>query len=118
MYTTTYHSVQRVMERCNLPNQRAAVKNIHRAAQKGVRAEDCTSWEQSYLRVEGRYGCEAIAYNGFCYIFNQEEICVTVYPLPKWFGKKKHFDGKERIRDYRKYYKSNADYRERCALAV
>ena len=118
MYTTTYHSVQRVMERCSLPNQRAAAKNIKRAAQNGVHAKDCVSWEHSYLSSEGKCGCEAVAYNGFCYIFNEDEICVTAYPLPKWFGKKKHFDGKEKIRNYRRYCKSNEDYRERMELAV
>jgi hypothetical protein len=30
-----------------------------------------------------------------------------MYDLPAWFGKKKRFNGKERIRDFRKYEKLN-----------
>lgn len=116
MNTTTYHSIQRAMERCDMPNEGAAGKNIRRAAQYGKRAEDYASWEHNYLSSEGKGGCEAVAYNGFCYIFGDDNVCVTVYQLPKWFGKKKHYDGKEKIRNYRKYFKSNEDYRERCAV--
>ena len=114
MTTTTLHSIDRAMERCSLKNQRSAEKNIDRAIQKGKRAEDCTSWERSFLSKEAYDNCVALAYNGFCYIINEYGACVTVYSLPAWFGKKKHFDGKERIRDYKKYCKSNQGYWERC----
>ena len=112
MMTTTLHSIDRAMERCSLKNQRSAEKNISRAIQRGKRAEDCTSWERSYLSKEAHDNCTAVVYNSFCYIINESGLCVTIYPLPAWFGKKKHFDGKERIRDYKKYCKSNQAYWE------
>ena len=113
MTTTTLHSIDRAMERCNLKNQRSAEKNISRALQNGKRAEDFASWERNFLSREAYDNCFALAYNGFCYIVNEYGACVTVYALPAWFGKKKHFDGKERIRDFRKYCKTNQVYLER-----
>lgn len=113
----TIHGVDRMKDRCNMKNQRSAVKSIRLALMRGKRAEDCTSWERSYLSNEAYADCVAIAYNGFCYIINSKGQCVTVYPLPAWFGKKKHFDGKERIRDYKKYCKNNAVYQEQQAYA-
>ena len=114
MTTTTLHSIDRAMERCSLKNQRSAEKNINRALHNGKRAEDYTSWERSFLSKEAYDNCVALAYNGFCYIINEYGACVTVYSLPAWFGKKKHFDGKERIRNYKKYCKSNQTYWEQC----
>lgn len=112
--STTIHSIERAKDRCNLKNVKSAERFIERAIERGKRAEDCKSWEKSYLVREARNGCVAIAYNGFCYIINNEGKCVTVYKLPKWFGKRKHFDGKERIRDYKKYCKNNIVYSEKC----
>lgn len=48
----TLHSLQRAKERCNLKNPRSAVNNIQRAFARGKRAEDCTSWERTYLSSE------------------------------------------------------------------
>lgn len=104
---TTHHSIDRTMERCNLKSQQAAEKRITLAIQRGKYPDQCTSWERSYLSKEAHDNCTAIAYNGFCFIINESGQCVTMHPLPKWFGKKKHFDGKERIRDFKKNYKNN-----------
>ena len=109
----TLHGVDRAKERCNIKNVRSAEKNVTLAIQRGKRAQDCASWERSYLQKEGYNNCNAIAYNNFCYIVNAENVCVTIYPLPTWFGKKKHFNGKERIRNYKQYCKSNRDFCER-----
>lgn len=116
MTTTTLHSIDRVMERCHLKNERAAEKNINKALQHGKYSENFTSWERSYLRNAAYDDCFAIAYNGFCYIVSDQGLCVTVYPLPSWFGKRKHFAGKERIRNYKKYCKSNREYWERSMV--
>ena len=99
----TVHGVSRAKERCNVKNVRSAEKNIMLALQRGKRAEDLTSWERAYLSKEAHDDCTAIAYNNFCYIVNPAGVCVTLYPLPSWFGKKKHFNGKDRIRNYRQY---------------
>lgn len=101
--SATHHSIDRAKERCHLKNQRAAERQIEKALKNGRRAEDFSSWERNYLLGEARDDCIAIAYNKFCYIVNSKNACVTLYPLPVWFGKKKRFDGKERIRDYKKY---------------
>ena len=116
MMGTTLHSIDRAKERCHFKNQRTAEKNIARAIERGKRAEDYASWERSYLSKEAYDNCTAIAYNSFCYIINEEGDCVTVYQLPAWFGKKKRFDGKEKIRDYKKYCKNNAAYVESCSV--
>ena len=90
----THHGADRAKERCNLKSIQAAEKNVNLAIQRGKRAEDLTSWERSFLSKEANSECTAIAYNNFCYIFNADGICVTIYRLPAWFGKKKHFNGK------------------------
>ncbi len=104
---STLHSIQRAKERCKYKNWRAAENSIRLALTRGKGADDYSSWESNYLRNEGRDRCTAIAYDNFCYIMNEDGRCVTVHALPVWFGKKKRFDGKERIRDYKKYCKSH-----------
>lgn len=107
MCMKSIHSIDRIRERCNLKQDRLAMRNIQLAFERGKRADDLTSWEREYLANEGHGNCSAIAYNNYCYIVSENNVCVTVYALPKWFGQKKHFDGKERIRDYKKYCRSN-----------
>ena len=107
----TLHSIERLKDRRNIKNKKSAVKNIYLAKQRGKRAEDCTSWESDFLSTEAYDDSTAIAYDGYCYIF-KDDVCLTMYELPSWFGKKKHFNGKERIRDYKKYCKNNSSYLE------
>lgn len=106
---TTYHSIDRAKERAGL-NERKATKMIELALERGKSANYFSSMEKSYLESEGYDGCTAIAYNNFCYIVNENGICVTLYPLPAWFGKKKRFDGKEKIRNPKKYSKNYGFY--------
>ncbi len=110
------HSLTRAKERAGL-NERKAERQISRAMRDGKPADAFSSWERSYLEKEAYGDCTAIAYSGFCYIVNSNGFCVTMYPLPAWFGKKKHFDGKERIRNvktYAKHHANNYDYYECC----
>ncbi len=102
----TAHSVERAKERANL-NEKKALKNISKALERGKTADQFSSWERSYLEGECKCGTTAIAYNGFCYIVGEYGQCITLYPLPSWFGNKKHFDGKEKIRNYKKYCRNN-----------
>lgn len=106
----TYHSIVRAKERIGTKNVQSAEKNIALARSRGKRAQEFSSWERSFLRHTERYDCQAIAYNNFCYIFSEDDVCITLYPLPVWFGKKKHFDGKERIRHMKKYQRYRMDY--------
>lgn len=104
----SYHSVNRAMERCRVKNVRAAEKRIATALQRGKQASEYSSWERSYL-MDRASDCTAIAYNNFCYLVNEDGMCITLYPLPAWFGKKKRFQGKERIRDMKKYQRYCVD---------
>lgn len=101
--TVSIHGHIRSKERCKLKSSRAVQKNATLALQRGKRAEDLRSWERSYLLQASGLGKVAVAYQGYCYIFSGGNVFVTVFRLPVWFGKPKHFEGKERIRDYKKY---------------
>ena len=103
----SYHSLTRAKERLGY-NEKNALKQINRAKERGKTAENFTSWEREYLENEAGIGTYAIAYNNFCYIIGADGICVTMYALPAWFGKKKHFDGKERIRNAKAYSRYNS----------
>lgn len=109
MMYVTEHCVERAMERYNLRNEKSIQKNVDRAYLLGKRAEDFSSWERNYLSGKTRDCMTGVAYNGFCYIFNEYGICVTMYELPAWFGKRKRFNGKERIRDIKKYNRLNRE---------
>lgn len=114
MCTKSIHSLERARERCNLKNDEVAVRSIDLAYERGRSAGDLASWERNYLLSKSQGNCSAVAYNNYCYIMSDTGVCVTVYELPRWFGRKKHFDGKARIRDYRKYMKNYADAYEDC----
>lgn len=105
--SATAHSINREKGRRNVKSLHTAKKDIARARERGTCAEGFSSWERSYLNNESRGDCIAVAYNNFCYIFNADGYCVTLYHLPAWFGKKKRFDGKLRIRNYKKYCQIN-----------
>lgn len=101
----TYHSIIRAKERTGL-SERKTTRMIGQAWEKGKRAREFSSMEKSYLEQKEFGGHTAVAYNNYCYIFCEEGFCITLFPLPGWFGKKKRFDGKERIRDLHKYCKN------------
>lgn len=111
----TKHSVEKVKERLGI-NRKYAEKRITDALLRGKTAESFSSWERSFLEQEGKDGCHAVAYNGFCYIVSPYNTCVTLYPLPSWFGHKKHFDGKVKIRNIKKYNKIRQAVDTRRAL--
>ena len=100
------HSLERAKERAGL-NEKKAEKRIQIALERGRTAETFTSKERDFLERESSDFCVAIAYANFCYIVNENGFCVTMYPLPKWFGKKKHFDGKEKIRNVKAYARNH-----------
>lgn len=102
----TVHSLERAKERIGF-NERKAHKMIDLALERGKSAKDFSSWEKDYLENESKSNTTAIAYNNFCYIVNENGFCVTLYPLPSWFGKKKHFNGKERIRNMKVYSRNH-----------
>ena len=103
-YMATYHSLRRAYERIGLKAE-AAEKEICRAYAAGLGAEEFNSREKAYLESKGLAGGYAKVYKGFCYIFSEEAVCITVYPVPAWFGKRQYFDGKTRIRNPKNYYR-------------
>lgn len=99
----THHSIDRAKERINL-NEKKALRNITIALERGNSSEHYNStMEKTYLENRNIDGI-ALAYNNVCYIFNYQGECITVYPLPKWWEKKKMYNGKEKIRNPKKYF--------------
>ena len=98
----TFHSLERAKQRAGL-NERRACKMIDLALTRGKTAAFFSSWERDYLENTAAENTTALAYNNYCYIVSDTGRCLTMYPLPKWFGKKKHFAGKERIRNMKVY---------------
>ncbi len=103
---TTYHSVLRAQERLGL-NEQSAEKKIKKAYERGKTAEQFTGRERAYLLNRNSDGITSRVYQNSCYIFNPFGFCITVYPLPNWFGKKTRYAGNNRIRNYKKYYTFN-----------
>ena len=103
----SYHSIVRAKERLGY-NEKNALKQINRALERGKTAEQFSSMERTYLEEKCDGVTRAIAYNNFCYIVSDTGICVTVFALPTWFGKKKHYAGKEQIRNVKAYSRYNA----------
>ena len=101
---TTYHAIKRTQERAEL-NLNTSVRFIDNAINRGKTADKFDSIEREYLKQkESQYGCYAVAYNNFCFILSNENICITMYPLPAWFGRKQsYYNGKKKIREPRKH---------------
>lgn len=101
----TQHGINREKERCGFSHKKA-MRQAKLAIERGKRSNDFhTTMERDYLQRKEGEGIYSVAYNQFCYIISEENVIITVFPLPKWFGKKKIFDGKTRIRNCKKYSK-------------
>ena len=98
----TYHSIKRANERTRF-NGKAAVRFIENGIARGKTAKDYKQNERDYLSSIPHDDCIAKAYNGFCLIISKDGVCITLYPLPEWFGKKRHYDGKVRVRNAKRY---------------
>lgn len=106
---TTTHGLTRTKERTGY-NTSTAARFIENAIQRGKMPTAMPTRERRYLQQqEAKEGCNALYYNGFCFIVSTEGYCVTMYPAPKWFGKKPHYDGKERIRNIKRYARNYFD---------
>lgn len=105
----TLHGVERAKQRVGIKGVRAAERQTQLALKRGKTADDLTSWERNYLRSIARDDSVIpVAYNGFCYIISLTNgTCVTMFPLPAWWGKKKNCVGKIRIRNPKKYAAMN-----------
>ena len=99
----TYHSIKRANERTRYSG-RSAVRFIENGISRGKTADDFTQDESRYLSSIAYDNCTAKANNGFCLIISEAGDCVTLYRLPEWFGKKRFYSAKTRIRNVKRYY--------------
>lgn len=86
------HSLDRAKERAGL-NEKRARKMMERARKRGIRSEQCR-WtvDRTFLESKCNEKAEAVAYNGYCFILQRQTLhCITVFALPKNFGKKKTY---------------------------
>lgn len=97
------HSIERAKERGGL-NRKKALKLMELAKKRGITCSDCTwSIDRNFLECRTNDKCIAIAYNGYCFVMDRDTMnCITMYPLPKYFGKKKTF------------YRDNNSRRQMC----
>ena len=98
------HSLDRAKERAGL-NEKRARKMMELARKRGVRSEQCR-WtvDRTFLESKCNDEVEAVAYNGYCFILQRQTLhCITVFALPKDFGKKKTYYGNNECRDYQIY---------------
>ena len=104
----TRHSYVRTKERAGLSRKRAE-RLMELAKYRGIGYEDC-KWrlDKDYLMNRTEDGIKAVAYNGYCFILNSETLeCITMYGLPKHFGKKKTFYVAEN-RNYTNIYEDDS----------
>ena len=104
----TYHCCGRMEERAGVTGEDAN-RMAHNAVLHGKTSETVKgSDERKYLSEKSSEDIIALAYNGFCFIVRREDqLCITMYALPNWFGKKKHYAGKTLIRNMNRYYKNH-----------
>ena len=114
MVTITKHYMDRAKERSNIKNMATIKRNAQLAIERGKKADDFRGRERNYLLKKQDRSCIAIVYNGKCYIVRKDNnVVITCYGLPEWFEKNIFYDGKEMIRDVRKYCRMNVPYWDR-----
>ena len=98
---TTNHYIERAKERCSL-NIDEAKRLENRARKNGKRTEELTGIQKSYFKIKERTGIEPVLYQGYIFIYSGE-TCVTLYEMPEALNRKHYFNGKEQIRNIKKY---------------
>lgn len=92
LWEDSEHSLNRAKERGGW-NRKKALKMMELARKRGITSEECTwSLDRKFLDSRTDEDTIAVAYNGYCFIMERETMnCITMYKLPKHFGKKKTF---------------------------
>lgn len=89
--TCTAHGLERFKERVGVKSIKEAEHLASVVMERGDTFKDCSyRIDREFLqgRTKGRQ--VAYAYNGFCYIVDtKKQMVITVYQLPKSFGKRK-----------------------------
>lgn len=105
----TLHALQRAIERAGL-SEKAAICMMDLAQQHGRRAEDYGYGKRKYLKAKCKRGCQAVIYCGYCFIFSEAGVVITMYPASsfgnerKTQGRSSCCDGKTLIRNPKKYF--------------
>lgn len=99
----TTHGKERAKQRKKIKNPHSLEKCIRLALERGRSIEDFKGQEKEYLL--SKQNIKVIVYDGFCFLFSDKNTYITLYPLPKWFEHKKHYNGKESIRNIKKYHR-------------
>lgn len=107
------HGKERAKERKGIKNQKEIARCVKLALERGKSAEDYKSREKEYLI--NKQNVKAIVYDGFCFLFGVDNTYITLYPLPAWFDNKKRYDGKEKIRNVKKYYRCHGNSNKETA---
>ena len=97
------HSIERTVERAGL-NRRAAIRMIENARIKGKASQEFGRCEREYLQRKESEGRRLVIYAGYCFLFDEDNVCITMFAVPVWFGKKQ-YRGKTEIRKPKKYRK-------------
>ncbi len=84
------HYFDRAKERIGI-NRKRAERITDLAKKRGITYEQCNrAAERRYLQRRSKGHTMAIAYNSCCFIMDKKTSeCVTIYKLPRWFGKRK-----------------------------
>jgi len=101
------HSLKRVKERMGV-NKSNAHNIICNARERGLSPMDFSGREYSYLASKESNYSWVVAYQGYFFVFSNSGVCITVAKLPDWFGKKGNYDGKEKIRELKKYWRHHS----------
>ena len=102
--TMTRHGYERAKERMNCSGKSAA-RFISLAVERGKDYTEFNANERAFLKAKLRTpDTKILVYNGYCFLLNEDNYCITMYELPKWFGKKPtHYDGKIKVKNPKKY---------------
>ena len=106
---TTLHALQRTNERTGF-NLKTSERFISNAIQRGKGAENFIDRERHYLLQAAEDSKKALVYNSYCFIISADNICITMFPVPKWFGKKMQYSCKNKIKRTRNYQRHKDFY--------
>lgn len=105
----TRHGIIRACERAHLRHD-SAVKLITKAKRYGLRSEEMNSTERKFMQEKEQNHHYCLFYQGFIFILGADDCCITMYAVPEWFNKRGLYDGKQKIRNRKKYSRYSGRY--------
>jgi hypothetical protein len=87
---TTFHALMRAEERAGL-RKKYAKRLIANAISHGREADNFAGKERNYLLRKGKAdGGRVLVHGEYCFIVRDGDRCVTMYPVPDWFEKRRN----------------------------